>query len=797
MKGKSGTPKKVKTTVTELHQGGMGPVQRRRRAPDVSMTPDTFDRSQTKMKKKAAWQRRSFDANATQIIADETQWSQDESMFDNEETPLTLSQISEINPLENDSPTTFTKRKRKRSTGSNNTLEMAVQCARGEPDGADAADRSFTRKQVAQMSLRDIDSEGAAAGAGGGNDAGDVEMDSERDGTPSPAKRAKSAAKENKGEKKEKKTKLKIPFKQASKKLKSLKTPAETDKAKKLVNKKFDALPDETTVPETPTKTWKEKKKQRKMMKNNFDVITEAKKVWEDLRRADLPEVKRKKICDDLMRMVTGKVKQLCKAHDSARIVQCLVQYGTEQQRATIYEEIRDEICDMCRLKYAKYVVRKLIHYGSKTLRGEVMNSFQGQVRKMIRHKEASDILEYAFNEYATAPQRLAILEEFYGPTFSLFKDQVHQSLEQIMQDQPEKKNMVIRSMKEALAPLVDKEILIHSLVHKVFFDFFLYADDKSKKEMIEGLRESLPHLLHTRDGTRVAMHCVWSGSVKDRKSIVKSLKGHVVKICQEEHGHLLLLAIFDCVDDTVLVQKVILDELVKSLGDVAQNQHGRKVLVYLLNPRDRVHCHPDVVKVLQQGDDNPTSKKDRVTRGKELRGHVSQHLLKYLAENVGDMMKNSNMALLVKDIINYASGDVVPAMRSIADFVAQPASGADGAIAMVEHTACHMALKKIIANDRIRMEAGEGILFSAVLLESLPKSTIKSWAASNRGCFVLVSLLEVGCSTITERVQENLQPVRKSLSKMSFKGAELLLSKLEGGGETKSREYRGREYTV
>lgn len=41
---------------------------------------------------------------------------------------------------------------------------------------------------------------------------------------------------------------------------------------------------------------------------------------------------------------------------------------------------------------------------------------------------------------------------------------------------------------------------------------------------------------------------------------MIKSLKGHVAKICREETGHMLLLAIFDAVDDTVLVQKVILD---------------------------------------------------------------------------------------------------------------------------------------------------------------------------------------------------------------------------------------------
>ena len=37
-------------------------------------------------------------------------------------------------------------------------------------------------------------------------------------------------------------------------------------------------------------------------------------------------------------------------------------------------------------------------------------------------------------------------------------------------------------------------------------------------------------------------------------------MKTFVIKICMEEYGHLVLLAMFDCVDDTKLVQKAIID---------------------------------------------------------------------------------------------------------------------------------------------------------------------------------------------------------------------------------------------
>ncbi|KAH9495187.1 Pumilio 3, partial [Bulinus truncatus] len=662
-----------------------------------------------------------------------------------EQTPITLSQISVIDPSENDTLTT-TFRKKKRQPVSDDTLELAVQYARGEPDGAE---RSFTRKQLSQMTLGDDNN--------ADKDVEDIEMESDLETEePSPSKKSKVAPKEIKTPKavkeKGKKPNLKVPFKQAAKRLKSLKGAVDSQKAKKQDKKNFGPLPDETTVPKTPNQTRKELKQQRKMVKNNFQLIENAKKCWEELRRHDLADSKRRKICDDLMKLVTGKIKELSGVHDSARVIQCLVQYGTEEQRNTIFNELKDDICDLCKLKYAKYVVRKLIKYGTKELRNQLFSKFHGQVRKLIKHKEASDIIEYAFNEFATAPQRLAILEEFYGPTFTLFKEHAHQTLDQIIKEQPEKKDMVIRSLRDALLPLIDKEILDYSLVHKVFHDFFTYADDKSKKEMIDGLKDHIPHLLHTKDGTRVAMHCTWNGSAKDRKVIVKSLKTHVLKICKEEHGHLLLMAIFDSVDDTVFVQKAVIDEMMKSIDEVVQDQHGRKVLLYLLVPRDPHHFHPDIVKILKEGDGNPTSKKDRVVRAKELCDHASPHLIKYLENNALKMMSNSNLVLLVKAIITNASGDVVPAMRSIAELVAQPCSTADGAINMIEHPACHIALKKIIANDKARMEAGNGILFSAILLEALPKSTIKVWAASNRGCFILVSLLEVGCSTITEK---------------------------------------------
>ena len=63
-------------------------------------------------------------------------------------------------------------------------------------------------------------------------------------------------------------------------------------------------------------------------------------------------------------------------------------------------------------------------------------------------------------------------------------------------------------------------------------------------------------------------------------------------KICGEEFGHMVLLAAFDCVDDTKLLAKAVIGEMLgvekdsstKNLCEMfASEKAGRKVLMYLL----------------------------------------------------------------------------------------------------------------------------------------------------------------------------------------------------------------------
>ncbi|KAH3695515.1 hypothetical protein DPMN_082975 [Dreissena polymorpha] len=503
--------------------------------------------------------------------------------------------------------------------------------------------------------------------------------------------------------------------------------------------------------------------------------------------KRSMKEVGKTELCSELYTMVKGSMKEFCFAHDTARVIQCLIQYGTTEHREMVFEELKDEITTMAKSKYAKFLVKKMLMYGTKHHRSCVYKSFHGHVRKLIRHRIAADVLEYAYNEYANAHQRLSLLEDFYGPSFCLFKTPDIKCLGQIMLSQPDKREMILRNMREALLPLIDKNILVHSMVHKVFMEYFTYADNKMKSEMIESLRESVIHILHTRDGARVAMQCVWHGTAKDRKCLIKSLKGNVVKICQEEFGHLVMLAIFDCVDDTKLVKVALLDEMLKSVSEVADNQYGRKVLLYVLNPRDPHHFHPDMVRVLQEGDQSLTSKKEKSVRYQELLMAVSECLLQYIVDHVTRLVVNNNMLLLVLAVITHAHGDPTHAMEAVAHIAAEPfvAGNTEGGLHIIENPAGHMTLKRLIQNDKQRMNAGQKVLFSEVLLGKLPEGAVKAWAACNRGCFTIVSMLDLEHPEIIKNLVSCLKGLKSSLKKMTFKGAQVLAQKIDEANKT------------
>lgn len=65
----------------------------------------------------------------------------------------------------------------------------------------------------------------------------------------------------------------------------------------------------------------------------------------------------------------SGNIKKLIFAHDTVRVVECLMALGSEVVRAALFAELKDDIIPMAKSKYAYFFVVKMLKYGSKEQR--------------------------------------------------------------------------------------------------------------------------------------------------------------------------------------------------------------------------------------------------------------------------------------------------------------------------------------------------------------------------------------------------------------------------------------------
>lgn len=73
-------------------------------------------------------------------------------------------------------------------------------------------------------------------------------------------------------------------------------------------------------------------------------------------------------------------------AHDTCRVVECLVQYGNERHRTGVFNELKDNLVELSKSKYARFMIKKLLLYCDKDQKDVVIRAFMGKIVKLIKH---------------------------------------------------------------------------------------------------------------------------------------------------------------------------------------------------------------------------------------------------------------------------------------------------------------------------------------------------------------------------------------------------------------------------
>jgi pumilio family protein 6 len=178
---------------------------------------------------------------------------------------------------------------------------------------------------------------------------------------------------------------------------------------------------------------------------------------------------------------------------------------------------------------------------------------------------------------------------------------------------------------------------------------------------------ESLPEIVHTKDGSAVVRQLLVRGNAKDRKQILQQLRKHIPAMAKDADAQLVLFTAFDCVDDTKLMGKAFVADIIALTSDLASDKNGRRSLLYLLTPTSTKHFLPAVVRDLGESStmakELGTSKKDKDVRRKELVGYASEPLLEVLARKAEEMVRDPGSGLVVQEIMLYTEGGKFPAV--------------------------------------------------------------------------------------------------------------------------------------
>jgi len=544
------------------------------------------------------------------------------------------------------------------------------------------------------------------------------------------------------------------------------------------VKKPFEKLDKEQT--REKQKKEKAERKAKKLQQEVFDIGNQAKKIWEEVRKEDCPQEKKEKLATELHSLVKGNVKKIIFAHDTVRVVECLMALGSDDIKNELYEELKDDILEMAKSKYANFFVQKILRYGSKEQKNAVMKAMEGSIAKLMKHKTAGAVVELAYNDYANASQRNSMLQEFLGPEYRLFKESDVRTVSELILKHPEKKVEMIKNLKANVDVLVQKGCYNHSLVHSVIHNYLAVSEGKGRAEVIENLRDCLVHMIHSKDGSMAALYCMWHGTTKDRKSIVKSLKTFIEKTACDEYGHRVLMAIFDTVDDTKLVGKAIVGELCENIVNIIQDKYGLRVFKYLVAGRNKAYTCPDVLTILEMGDGNEHTKKDPIVRRKELGEAASGPILNYLAERLLAGLYDPPSTITFTCFLNNLpySEQLKKVWGMLAEEASKPFVEGDDTPNIIENSAANMLLKKIILKDKERKTNGTET-FSKVLLTTVEQDGVESWLGCNRGAFVFVYCWETEIEEVQQLVREKIKPLEKTLKKQKHKGASILTSKL------------------
>lgn len=546
--------------------------------------------------------------------------------------------------------------------------------------------------------------------------------------------------------------------------------------------RKFDCKKADDSA--SPSNKKRALKQARQSHRPHSEVVISAKELWNKLRVKTNSAEDIEVMMKELMELLQGKFNRIALQHDASRVVQSAIQFGNKQQRSEIVTELAEagNIVELAKSQYSHFVVLKMIKYCKDEKSVQMLvKAFKGQINKLAVHAVGARVIELLF---ATLPNKstMKLKLEVYGPRFKIFSDTLsntssHPTLNTIIKDQPTGKAAALESLLSIINKGIEKGLFSFAYFQELICEYVTAAPSSDVRSLCSSLVDHSIHLLSTKPGSRVVAECAAYGTPKDRKRIMKSLKGYTRSSLLHSDAYIAILRLLDVTDDTVTAQKSVLTELQvfqeekkKTVGppesdddgkdksgnenkspilDVALSATASKLLLLLLAKDDEArqkYFDPAELEILrsnptifQGGEEVPTSKKNQNTRRLELLQYMKKTLVELCESHAGILLRSRCGSKVLREVYEHYPS------RQLSEAIADATNSTtdDHLVSMFEDPIGHLCVKGILLNQAASSSANGDNSLSSALCTKYNGKLIGNIASSNRGAFVLAAMAE------------------------------------------------------
>jgi pumilio family protein 6 len=425
-----------------------------------------------------------------------------------------------------------------------------------------------------------------------------------------------------------------------------------------------------------------------------FQLVEKMKQLWNKIRDRSITDTQRTTILNNLLTSISNHIIDISLRHDASRIIQTIIQYGNDSQREIILKELLPKFYEISKAPYGHFTILKLITYcGNKTeFMKKIISGLKNHFVTLGVHVIGARIVETILSLYPSSLTKYC-KAEFYGKNFILLTSECPSSLRQLMELLPNKRFSILDHMKDLISKFSLKGLFSFQYVQSLIWEYceeliilekecdhFLQSsksattagstslavttsststsnsvvpafdyENAHKKllsyqtELINTIVDNLSPFIDNTNGTKignkVVSYIINITTAKDRKKIIKNLKGKMLSsLLSSSSSYLSIIKLMSVTDDTINIQKTLCDEIKSltiklqytpsgeiipsstfpSLYHIIQSKNGNKLLLYLFSyPKDYLNTdHYDKEILLELR--SKTSKKDDLLRKKE-----------------------------------------------------------------------------------------------------------------------------------------------------------------------------------